>query len=377
MLVLGANPEYPTGKQGEQLSKRVKQSKKQGSTPFLFEVGHHADYPCPGGAAKCTNPLPYYWRAFCSYQTGWEKTWTDFMICPKEKQASVANYYIGRDVTGFRELVEFSPCNLWPIIRGRTLWIVGDSHSYDFFHAAACFLLDLWDSNFRGIFPFAKEAEAFAAMEKHVQHTKPPECIPLLEDTMVCHFRVNHGQVFLGHALPLLERMAKPTDIAIVNFAHWHGTGDGSEYKKLLQEFAEAVEQSAERLPHMVWKEMVPTHYDQQHGLYPGGEPPFKCAPLHVELQSNGSIEATDDWSEIVVEGGHHNKAAREVFAGTDIVMTEYWNATVELFDYHRDVSDGRGHECGHYCFPGAPQAWLYYAYLAIAKAPWSPSPTA
>ena len=70
----------------------------------------------------------------------------------------------------------------------------------------------------------AREAEAFAAMQKHVQHSKPPECIPLLEDTMVCHFRVNHGQVFLGHALPLLERMAKPTDIAIVNFAHWHGS---------------------------------------------------------------------------------------------------------------------------------------------------------
>ncbi len=92
---------------------------------------------------------------------------------------------------------------------------------------------------------------------------------------------------------------------------------------------------------------MVPTHYDQQHGLYPGGEPPFTCTPLHVELQSNGSIQATDEWSKIVVEGGHHNKAAREVFAGTDVVMTAYWNATVELFDYHRDVSDGRGHECG------------------------------
>lgn len=216
------------------------------------------------------------------------------------------------------------------------------------------------------------------------------------------------------------------------------GTGDGAEYKKLLGDFVEAVEQRAEKLPRMVWKEMVPTHYDQQHGLYPGGEPPFTCAPLHVKLQGDGNIEATDDWSKIVVEGGHHNKAAREAFAGTDIVMTGYWNATVELFDYHRDVSDGRGHECGcaapcplvtcsssrlakigggvpvpctssraahsfllpaqlrtsgsrgscivgdlicgflccrHYCFPGAPQVWLYHAYLAILKAPWSPLP--
>ena len=222
-LALGADQGCPAGKQGSSLRRRLEQSQGQGKTPFIFESGHHAEYPCPGGAAKCTNPLPYYWRAFCSFQTGWEKTWTDFMICPKEQQASVADYYTNKDVAGFKELVNFSPCQLWPLIRGRTIWIVGDSHSYDFFHAATCFLLDLWDYKFKGNFPMAKEAEAFAAMEKHVQHSKPPECIPLLEGTMVCHFRVNHGEVFLGHALPLLERMAKPSDIAIVNFAHWHG----------------------------------------------------------------------------------------------------------------------------------------------------------
>ncbi len=127
MLVSGADQGCPKGKQGQKLRKRVKHFEKQGSTPFLFETGHHAEYPCPGGAAKCTNPLPYYWRAFCSYQAGWEKTWTDFMICPKEKQASVAEYYTSKDVTGFRDLAEFSPCNLWPLIRGRTLWIVGDA----------------------------------------------------------------------------------------------------------------------------------------------------------------------------------------------------------------------------------------------------------
>ena len=223
ILALGAEQECPAGKQGGSLRKRLEQSTKQGRAPFIFESGHRADYPCSGSAAECPNPLPYYWRAFCSFQTGWEKTWTDFMICPKERQASVAAYYSSREVAGFKEIVDFSPCSLWPLIRGRTLWVVGDSHSYDFFHAVTCFLLDLWDYNFKGSFPMAEEAEAFAAMEKHVQHSKPPECIPLLEGTMVCHFRVNHGQVFLGHALPLLERMALPSDIAIVNFAHWHG----------------------------------------------------------------------------------------------------------------------------------------------------------
>ena len=74
----------------------------------------------------------------------------------------------------------------------------------------------------------------------------------------------------MGHALPLLERMSKPSDVAVVNFGAWHGGGDSPEYQKLVREFADAVTEKRDRLPHLVWKEMVPTHYDQQHGLYPG-----------------------------------------------------------------------------------------------------------
>ncbi len=33
-----------------------------------------------------------------------------------------------------------------------------------------------------------------------------------------------------------------------------------------------------------------------------GGEPPYECKPLHVALQDDGSIAATDDWSQTVVE---------------------------------------------------------------------------
>ena len=74
----------------------------------------------------------------------------------------------------------------------------------------------------------------------------------------------------MGHALPLLERIAEPLDIAVVNFGAWHGGGEGAEFAKLMREFADAVSEKAAVLPHLVWKEMVPTHYDQQHGLYPG-----------------------------------------------------------------------------------------------------------
>ena len=50
---------------------------------------------------------------------------------------------------------------------------------------------------------------------------------------------------------------------------------------------------------------------------------------------------------------------ARDVFSGTDIAMTSFWNATVEMWDFHRDIIDGRGHECSHYCFGGVPQVCI------------------
>ncbi len=80
-------------------------------------------------------------------------------------------------------------------------------------------------------------------------------------------------QVMMDHALPLLERIAKPSDIAVVNFGAWHGGGEGQDFANLIQEFADAAFERAAVLPHLVWKEMVPTHYDQQHGMFPGGPP--------------------------------------------------------------------------------------------------------
>lgn len=68
---------------------------------------------------------------------------------------------------------------------------------------------------------------------------------------------------------------------------------------------------------------------------------------------------------------GTQNRVARETFEGTDIAMTSFWNATVEMWDFHRDIIDGRGHECSHYCFGGVPQVWVYHVYKAISEAPW------
>ena len=344
------------------------------SLPIIFRP-QQLEQPCPAGADTCSSPMPYQWAALCSYQPGLEYTWTDYMLCSPEQRDAILSYYMAGKHGVFDSLLTFSPCDLWSAIRGRTLWVVGDSHSYDLFHALACLLGGLWDYQFSGPLPVETEGPALEAMAKHVFHYKHPECLTLLENTVVCNVRVNHAQVLLGHALPILRRIAQPSDVAVVNFAHWHGVGDTTEYLGLLREFRKVVEEGAGTLPHMVWMEATPSHYMQQHGHFPGGEPPYECSPLHVELQGDGSIVATDDWSDIVVQGGPYNKAAREVFGGSDIAMTQFWNSTVEVWNGHRVLPDdkGRGQECGHYCFPGVPSVWAYHLFLAIRDAPWSP----
>ena len=65
----------------------------------------------------------------------------------------------------------------------------------DLFRALACAVGSFWDYNFKGDFPMAAEKDALEAMAEHVAHSTGPECLPLLEGTLVCLMRVNHGEV--------------------------------------------------------------------------------------------------------------------------------------------------------------------------------------
>ena len=65
----------------------------------------------------------------------------------------------------------------------------------DLFRALACVAGSFWDYNFKGSLPMAAEQDALEAMAEHVAHSTGPECLPLLEGTLVCLMRVNHGEV--------------------------------------------------------------------------------------------------------------------------------------------------------------------------------------
>ena len=66
-------------------------------------------------------------------------------------------------------------------------------------------------------------------------------------------------------------------------------------------------------------------------------------------------------------------RVAREVFAGTDIAMTACWNATLELWDYHRELADGRGHECDPCSLLSADSNHLCRCYIFLMRLPPAP----
>ena len=41
---------------------------------------------------------------------------------------------------GWESILTATPCDLWRVVRGRTLWVMGDSQSLDLFKALQCFL---------------------------------------------------------------------------------------------------------------------------------------------------------------------------------------------------------------------------------------------
>ena len=55
-------------------------------------------------------------------------------LCSPEQHRAIISYMWQRN---FTEYLQFTPCDMWPFLRGRTLWILGDSQACPG-HDSAC-----------------------------------------------------------------------------------------------------------------------------------------------------------------------------------------------------------------------------------------------
>ena len=89
-----------------------------GLVPYLFGGNRRPCNSCRTGDIA----------EFCQFHRPDQDTHRRFQhtahICSRQQQSRIISWALEM---GFTELLEFTPCDLWPALQGRTLWIVGDS----------------------------------------------------------------------------------------------------------------------------------------------------------------------------------------------------------------------------------------------------------
>ncbi|KIZ02893.1 hypothetical protein MNEG_5069 [Monoraphidium neglectum] len=261
--------------------------------------------------------------------------------------------------------LRLSPCDLYPYLRGRTLWLIGDSNTRSLFRAAQCFLLDLWEDQR----VCAPSTDPNLVRQLDALPLKPgtPKCIHLAGGGRVCMVHVvqgwalaNNTQVAGGGVLPLLySNFSSPHDIVVVNFGNWHGPRAEPKsqeyvlaYKQALRLLGSFYLATVETRPHLIFHESASTH------------------PYHPA--SRACVDYPDP---AAVGGGSFNKAAQEVLRdyGVPVVgdaaaftAPAPWGHPGARAQGGRDgVEQG---DCMHFCSPGVTELLLWTLWQAFNK---------
>ncbi|KAK9830112.1 hypothetical protein WJX72_009847 [[Myrmecia] bisecta] len=323
-----------------------------GTKPYLF--GGRQQPECN----NCHKTDTHYWARVCTFEPSLEPQYAN--ICSAELQQKLLERLLEQDR---RELLELTPCDLWPMLQGRTTWIVGDSQSRHLYFALLCFLSEFHSLEVANV--TASDEELFGPLEDNYV---PASCLLMPHNTRVCQFHVNKGETWLRNGFGVLQRVANPQDVVVVNFGLWH-TFWPEVYTALLRGFADYYQQHKHHLPGMVWKDTSPQHFPTAFGDFEGGEAPFDCRPVdQVAQQPDGSLLALSPEYELVARGGFQNTQAREILGRVGMPIIDTWNDTLPLWDYHSGTP-GKDQECTHYCTgSSAPQLWVYAMYKQLKR---------
>lgn len=304
-----------------------------------------------GGAQQptCTNcARSDGWATVCQFKSG--------QLCSDWVQQGIINNWVER---GYELALGLTPCDLWPLIQGRTLFLMGDSMMLDFYKSTQCFLYEFWPEleqhNVTRDAPLQEELskELLAACAVMVQHTR------------ICYIRVDKGQDFYGRVLPLMPQVSSPSDLLVANFGlhHWQ------DYGEKLRAFTKYYRSHKKRLPRLLWQQTSQQHFDngEGNGEYPGGKLPFQCKRIdNFTVVGDGvvQLEAGKTDKNAVLTGSWRNTEADPIIRKAGIPIVPSFNETLWMADMHRD--NGQGHECTHFCHPSAPQTWVVALYRAL-----------
>lgn len=256
------------------------------------------------------------------------------------------------------DVLTFTPCDLWKHISGRTVWVSGDGTMEDMFEALQCFLYEFVQQPVHWLKPMkvnGKQSNRLGIIKV--------VCTDFIQDTKLCFIRCDVGQCQLTHVLPFLEVSSKTNDLFVVNF----GLQFDNNYIDRLSDFVGQLKLRQSKLPQVIWKDTVPTHYSNPLGDFMGGHPPFACAPLaggskNLWHSPEGHLETWDPALSSLLHGGTRNHASSQMLNAVSVPIISVYNYTVPLWQYHRDG------QCTRYCFPSAPEVGVYGLFAALEQ---------
>ncbi|KAK9794069.1 hypothetical protein WJX73_006073 [Symbiochloris irregularis] len=283
---------------------------------------------------------------FCQFKRPAEDKHWDFYhsahICDPERKQLIVDWAIQQ---GFNDVLQFTPCDFWPLLKDRSLWLMGDSLMKDMWVAMVCFMREFWDLVITEK-PGNADEEALAYLEEVT--TRRPSDLALMLDAplcaefkaaggsgRICFLKVNTAEEGISVAMPLLQHMARNTQpLVLFNFGLWHHRPLmlASSLKQLLTLL------NTGNYPMMIWRDTSPQHFNTSDGLYiiNDGELPYTCVPYKgVTLTSDHKLVGTADTSPGIMTGLWRNEVAATVIPPSMPNLLT-WNDTAMMWNFHR-----------------------------------------
>ena len=315
---------------------------QNGQVPYLFGGERRPDCRhCSSGKT---------WSNFCKYDNALPGN----PACGADRKKWLIDGFLER---GFHDILTITPCDLFPLVKGRTIWVVGDSQSLDMSKALQCFLHEFWDLKVNNA------SDKFPELASTLNQLRFATCSDLVKSTRICYLRADQPHTLLDLVLPILLTAGLLHDFVILNL----GLHNIPDYQNELGKIAAAFVEQKAKLPQPLWMDTPPQHFLTEFGEYPSEfKPPFKCWYVGkaenkdpMRLSKDHQLTTIDPKYQQVADGGWRNIIARPVMSAVGIPVLQTWNESMLLWNYHRD--SGAGWECTHFCFPSAPQVWVYH----------------
>eukprot|EP00775_Hariotina_reticulata_P004106 gene4106-4352_t len=273
------------------------------------------------------------------------------------------------------EALRLSPCDLIPFIRGRTLWLVGDSHTKSFYRALQCFLIDAWD-NQQQLCETSQDAYAVQELRNLPVRAGESQCLHLsgIGGGRICvvfvvlgDALVNNNNVAMDGVLPLLRaKFAKPYDIFYVSFGTWHKKSQEwwNTFRPALHNLGQYYAATKNQWPYLLFRETPATHSPDSSRTKCLDAQGFVYQPWNgaLEVAPNVRITADQAWR----LGQTENMIIGSILGKYGVPLVAGFNVSAALADNHIGTVLSKQLDCLHYCHPGVPEMWIWYLYDAL-----------